>query len=267
MARHTTTDARMTLVEHLSELRTRIIRSLLAVALGAIVCWILYPQILDALINPYCRSLTSEARASASALVGGNCRLLQTDPLEGFSIRVTIAAYGGIVLAVPVILWQSWRFIAPGLYRHERRYALPFVLAGVALFLLGGGLAYWSVPRALSFLNSVGGNDLVTVFSPKPYLSFITKMIVAFGIGFEFPLVLSFLQMTGVLSHRTLARYRRHAAVGITALVAVITPSGDPITLVVLSVPMYLFYEASIVFGWFWARRRAQRRTTAGAPA
>jgi sec-independent protein translocase protein TatC len=267
MARHKADEGRMTFVEHLAELRTRIIRCLLAVAIGAIVCWILYPQILDALIRPYCNSLSSEARANASALVGGNCRLLQTDPLEGFSIRVTIAGYGGIVLAVPVILWQAWRFIAPGLYRNERRYALPFVLAGVGLFLLGGGLAYWSVPRALSFLNSVGGNDLVTVFSPRPYLSFIIKMIVAFGIGFEFPLVLCFLQMMGVLSHRTLAKYRRHSAVGITALVAVITPSGDPITLIVLSVPMYLFYEASILFGRFWARHRAQGRATAGLPA
>jgi sec-independent protein translocase protein TatC len=260
-------DGRMTLVEHLTELRTRLIRCILAVVVGGILCWIFYPQIFRALINPYCDSLSAEAKAATGSLTGGDCKLLQTDPLEGFSIRMTIAGYGGLVLAVPVILWQLWRFIAPGLYKNERRYALPFVIAGVSLFLLGGGLAYWSVPRALSFLNGIGGKDLVTIFAPRPYLSFIIKMIVAFGIGFEFPIVLCFLQMVGIVSHRALRRYWRYAAVGIVVLVAVITPSGDPITLCVLAVPMYLFYELSIFYGWLWSRRKAKRDAAAGARA
>lgn len=257
----------MTLVEHLAELRTRIVRCVLAIAAGGVVCWIFYPQIFRALIHPYCDSLSSSAKAAQSGLTGGECKLLQTDPLEGFSIRMTIAAYGGVVLAVPVILWQLWRFIAPGLYKHERRFALPFVIIGVCLFLLGGGLAYWSVPRALTFLNSIGGNDLITVFAPRPYLSFIIKMIVAFGIGFEFPILLCFLQMVGVVSYKALRRSWRYAAVGITVLVAVITPSGDPITLCVLAVPMYLFYELSILYGWIWTRRKSKKEAAAGAVA
>jgi sec-independent protein translocase protein TatC len=168
---------------------------------------------------------------------------------------------------MPVLLFQLWRFVAPGLYKHERRYALPFVVAGAVLFLLGGGLAYWSVPRALSFLNHVGGANLVQIFSPKPYLSFITKMIVAFGIGFEFPILLCFLQMVGVVTPQQLRRFWRYAAVGIVILVAVITPSGDPITLCVLAVPMYLFYELSILYGRLWQRRRRKKEATAGAAA
>ena len=164
-------EGRMTLVEHLTELRSRLMKCIIAVVIGGVICWIFYNQIFRALIDPYCDTLSAEAKAASNSLSGGDeCRLLQTDPLEGFSIRMMIAGYGGIVLAVPVILYQLWKFIAPGLYKHERRYALPFVIVGVVLFLMGGGLAYWSVPRALSFLNSIGGANLVQVFSPKPYL-------------------------------------------------------------------------------------------------
>jgi sec-independent protein translocase protein TatC len=262
-----TDDGRMTLVEHLTELRSRLIKCFLAVIVGAVICWIFYPQIFAALIDPYCDSLTQETRNAQGALIGNDCKLLQTDPLEGFSIRMTIAGYGGVALAVPVILWQLWRFIAPGLYKHERRYALPFAIIGAALFFLGGALAYWSVPRALEFLNAIGGQDLVQVFSPKPYLGFITKMILAFGIGFEFPILLAFLQMVGVVTPRQLRGAWRYAAVGIVLLVAVITPSGDPITLVVLAVPMYLFYEISILYGWVWTRRRRKKEAAEAAAA
>ena len=100
---------------------------------------------------------------------------------------------------MPVLLWQAWRFIAPGLYRHEKRYAVPFVAAGVLLFFTGGALAYWSLPRALEFLVSIGGPDLVSLFSPKQYLGFVVKMMVAFGIAFQFPIVLIGLQAMGVV--------------------------------------------------------------------
>jgi sec-independent protein translocase protein TatC len=257
---------RMTLIEHLTELRTRLVRSLLAVAVGATLCWIFYERIFNFLLKPYCRALPESNPGDASTLLTrSDCGLLVTNPLEGFGLRTTIALYGGIALAMPVILWQAWRFIAPGLYKHERRYALPFVGLGVLLFLLGGSLAYWTMPKALDFLIAIGGPDLITVYSAKPYLSLVVKMILAFGLGFEFPLLLAFLQMVGVVTPQALARARRYAAVGITALVAVITPSGDPITLCVLAAPMYLFYEASIIFGKIWLRRRARKPSVATA--
>ncbi len=247
----------MSLMEHLVELRKRLIKAIVAVAVGAVACWVLYPQILDLLVQPYCDVVPEEAveeEASRQNLLGG-CELLVLDPLEPFTVRMTVAGYGGLILATPVVLWQIWRFVQPGLYPRERRHAALFTVVGALLFALGAGLAYWSIPRALSFLATIGGEDLVTGFSPARYLSFVIKMMAAFGIGFEFPILLVFLQMAGIIHYRQLIRARRYALVGIVALVAVITPSGDPFTLMVLSVPMYLFYEASIGIGWLRARR------------
>ena len=171
--------SQMTLVGHLEELRRRMLLVVGAVLAGAVACWILYPQILDLLLEPYC-SIREDG--AASAMFGEGCDLLVTDPLEPFSVRMTVAGYGGIVMAMPVILWHTWRFISPGLYPKERRWALPFVLIGTLLFLAGCGLAYWSIPRALDFLVDIGGPDLVSVFSPARYLGFVVKMTVAFGI-------------------------------------------------------------------------------------
>lgn len=263
-------DGRMTLVEHLTELRSRLIKAVLAVAAGAVLAFVFYRHIFSALIEPYCRSLSDEARRLAIETTGdpdGSCKLVARDPLEGFGVRLTVATYSGIALAMPVILWQLWRFIAPGLYKHERKYARGFVISGAVLFLFGGLLSYWTLPKALRWLADIGGNDLVTEYSPKFYLSFVVKMIVGFGIGFEFPILLCFLQMIGVVTPQLLRRYWRHAVVGIVALVAVVTPSGDPISLTVLSVPMYLFYEISILYGRMWQRRRAKHSPAGGAAA
>ena len=244
---------------HLVELRSRLIKSILAVVAGAVVCWVFYPQILDRLVQPYCDVVPEEAvaeEATRQNLFGG-CELLVLDPLEPFSVRLTVAGYGGLTLAIPVVLWQVWRFVQPGLYPRERRHAAAFTVIGALLFALGAGLAYWSIPRALNFLASIGGEDLVTGFSPAKYLSFVIKMMAAFGI--EFPILLVFLQMAGIIHYRQLIRGRRFAIVGIVALVAVITPSGDPFTLMVLSVPMYLFYEAAIGIGWLRDRRHRRQ--------
>ena len=176
-------------------------------------------------------------------------------------MRITVAGYGGFALAMPVLMWQGWRFIAPGLYRHEKRYAVPFVSAGVLLFFTGIALAYWSLPRALGFLVNIGGPDLVSLFSPKLYLGFVVKMMVAFGIAFQFPIVLIGLQAMGVVENRTLRRIRSYAVVGIVILVAVITPSGDPFTLMALSIPMYAFYEFAILWGVLTIRRQRKRET------
>lgn len=245
----------MTLVEHIGELRRRLMISVGAVVVGAIVCWFLYFDILDFLIQPYCDIIDSPQLSDRPA---GSCDLLVTDPLEPFRVRLMVAIYGGIALAIPVLLWQFWRFISPALYEHERRYAALFVAGGSMLFILGAALAYWSIPRALAFLQTIGGEDLVSIFAPQAYLGFIVKMMVAFGIGFEFPIVLIFLQLAGLVHHTTLRKYRHYAIIGIVVLVALITPSGDPITLVVLSLPLYVFYEAAILFGRL--RDRSQRK-------
>ncbi len=239
-------EGRMALIEHLAELRRRLIISFVAIGVGAILSWVLYPQIIDFLLRPYCDTKSTAA----------NCRLYVQNPLEPLGVRLIVASYGGIILAVPVVLWQLWRFIAPGLKSNEKRYAIPFMLSGVGLFALGGGLAYWSLPRAFQFLQSLGGESFQEIFSPLEYVGFVIKMIVAFGIGFEFPIVLIFLQILGVVHNRTLRAVRRYAIVGIVVVVAIVTPSGDPYTLMVMSVPMYLFYEIAIIFGRVRERRR-----------
>ncbi len=250
----------MTLMEHLAELRNRLIKSIAAVVVGGVACWIVYPYILDFLLEPYCQTFPVSERIE-SHLYGpdGGCNLYVTDPLEPFSVRLTVAGYGGLAVAFPVLLWQAWRFIAPGLYRHEKKYAIPFVASGVLLFFTGAALAYWSLPRALDFLASIGGPDLVSLFSPQRYLGFVVKMMAAFGVAFQFPLLLIGLQAVGLVENRTLRRLRAYAVVGIVILVAVITPSGDPFTLMALSVPMYVFYEISILWGVLARRRRRKR--------
>jgi sec-independent protein translocase protein TatC len=244
----------MSMLEHLYELRDRIIKCAIAIAVGGVVAWFLYPQIFDILLDPYCRLQGSSLE---------DCLLLQTEPLEGFSVRLKIAGYGGIAIAMPVLLWQIWRFVTPGLYAHEKKWAYPFVFAAMALFLLGAGLAYYSLTPALEFLVNVGGEGLNQEFRPAPYFELITYMMLAFGVGFEFPIVLIFLQLAGIIEARTLRDIRRYAMVGIVVLVAVITPSGDPYTLAILSIPMYLFYEGSILIGMLLTRRRARAEAAA----
>ena len=246
-------DGRMSLMEHLTELRDRIIKIVLAVVLGMVLAFVLYDWIYDFLIQPYV-----DLAKSRDLGLGDDNRLLITDPLEGFGIRMKTSLYAGIALAMPVILWQVWRFVTPGLYPHEKKYAVPFLLSALALFVLGAGLAYYTLPRALEFLVDIGGSDnFIVAYSPAKYFKLITYMMLAFGIGFEFPILLIFLQMAGIVGPRQLASFRRYAIVGICVLVAVITPSGDPISMLMLSVPMCIFYEVAIIIGKVMERRRS----------
>jgi len=250
------TEGQMSLMEHLEELRTRLIRSALAIAIGATIAWFFYGRLFDFLIKPHCD-------INGNSGIAEECGLLAISPLEGFSVRLTVVGYTGIAIAMPIVLWQIWKFIAPGLYAHEKKYGLVFVTLSFLLFALGASLAYWSLPRALEFLASIGGDQLNNFYRPKEYIGFVTKMMVGFGVGFEFPIVLIFLQLLGIVDNHLLRSGRRFAIVGIVALVAVLTPSGDVFTLMALSVPMYLFYEIAILFGWWKARRDAK----AGAAA
>ncbi|MBV8981291.1 MAG: twin-arginine translocase subunit TatC [Acidimicrobiia bacterium] len=227
---------RMTLVDHLGELRRRVLIAALAVAIGGVVAFFLYNQILGFLVHPY--SQITHHRA-----------LIVTDPLEGFATRLKITAFGGLMLASPVVLWQLWRFITPGLHKRERRYAIPFVMASILLFCLGGAVALLTFKQALSFLVGVGGQNLTALYTPSKYLSLITLMIVAFGLSFEFPVLLVFLELAGVLSTARLRAWRRPAIVVIVAVAAIVTPSQDPYSLFAMAVPMYVFYEASILIG------------------
>ncbi len=248
-----TPDDEMTLLEHLAELRTRIIRSVLAVAVGTIGVLAFYGPILRALEKPY----TSICRRDASLRCADN-GLYILSPLEGFSTRVSISVYGGVIIALPVILWQIWRFIVPGLHKREKQYAVPFVVSSVLLFLLGGVIAYWTLDKALQFLIDFSGPDVRQAFQVSKYISFVGLMIAAFGVGLEFPLVLVFLQLVGVVKYQALFRGWRYAIVAIVAIAAVITPSGDPYSLAALSIPMLVLYFVAATIGMIVQRRRAK---------
>ncbi len=247
-----TTEGRMTLREHIAELRTRVMKALAAVAVGTVICWIFYATIKGWFEDPLCEVLENRDQLAD----GETCNLNVLDPLDSLTVRFKVAGYGGIALAIPVILWQVWQFIMPGLYPHEKRYSVPFVFFGAALFLTGAYLGFWVIPRGLDFLIGIGGFD--AEFTADRYFRFVTSMMLAFGLGFQFPIVLIFLQLTGLLNYRTLVKGRRYAIVGIVVLAAVISPTGDPVSLMVLSVPLYIFYEISIVFGWLRGRRRGE---------
>jgi sec-independent protein translocase protein TatC len=250
----------MTLIEHLAELRMRLIRSLLAIVLGAVLIFIFYDPILEFLRDPYDRV--------CAANPDFNCTgegFLFTTPLQGFSTRLRVSGYGGLILALPVVLWQIWRFVVPGLENREKKYARPFIVCILLFFLFGATLAYLTTDNALQWLLSYGGEG-TTAFTPDGYIGFLALMMGGFGVGFLFPVLLVFLQLAGVIDHRQLSSFRRYALVLCMVVAAVITPGGDPISLFALFIPMYLFYELSVVAGWLISRRRAKASELA-APA
>lgn len=242
----------MTLTEHLAELRVRIIRGALAVAVGMVVIIALYDQVLAFLLEPYEDLCASKPEDFCDP------QLFITSPTEGLSTRIRVGMYGGLVLALPVIMWQVWRFVVPALHSRERKYAIPFVTATVVLFLAGAVLAYYTVGRALEFLIAWAGSDVDEIFTVSSYISLIGLMIFAFGIGFLLPVLLVAFQLAGVVTPRRLLSSWRYAVIGVFVLAAVITPSGDPVTLMMLAVPMLILYFLAVLLGWLVIRRRPQ---------
>lgn len=235
----------MTVWEHVAELRTRLIRCVLALTVAAVIGFMVYPYLLEILRRPL------------DALIPGR-QFLAFDPLEPFATRLKISAYTAVVLAMPMMLWQLWRFVTPGLHAHERRYALPFVATAMALFTLGAGIAYVTLNPALEFLISMGGGQIDPYYTVDNYVTLIAYMMLAFGMGFQFPVVLVALQLVGVLTPRRLLGWWRQAIVIIAVVAAVITPSADPISMTALALPMTLFYFLSIGLGMLLTRSRSE---------
>jgi sec-independent protein translocase protein TatC len=250
-------DDQMTLFEHLAELRTRIVRSLLAVVLGVILILAFYDPVLRFLKRPYVDLCNRRGPKFCSA------DLYALGPLSGFTTRLSIATYGGIILALPVILWQIWRFVVPALHAKEKKFAIPFVASSVVLFALGAAVAYWTLEKSLEFLIAWSGSDVKQVYPIDKYVGLVGLMVAAFGITFEFPVLLVFLQIVGVLTPQTLQKQWRYAIVIIFVIAAVITPSGDPYSMLALAIPMSLFYLISILIGHFIQRRKLAREAAA----
>ena len=227
----------MTLAEHLSELRRRLLVAIIAFLIAAVVAFLAYNQILAFLKGPYCHANH------------GHCQLYVTSPLDGLSLRIKIAAFGGLVLASPILLFELWRFITPGLKKREKRYAIPFVIASVVLFLCGIAVAYVSFSHALVFLGSIGGPGLQEIYNPNQYLSLIIWMMIIFGLTFEFPVLLVSLELARIVTPSQLLGWWRWAVISITLAAAVFTPSGDPLSMLALAVPLVACYFLAIGVG------------------
>lgn len=230
----------MTIIEHLEELRTRLFRMVIAFVAGSLLAWFLYDLILGILISPL-RGLPEAGQIITDG------KLIFTSPTEAFFLRLKITAFAGFVLALPVILWQLWSFVTPGLYSHEKRYAIPFVAASMILFVCGVGFSFVMLPQALKILTSFAGTELVLLPRASDYLSFVLLLIGAFGLAFEFPLVLLSLTLVGVLDSTKLRRGRKFAWLGMLLASAILTPTQDPITMTLMAVPLILLFEGTVL--------------------
>ena len=252
----------MSLFEHLRELRDRLFRSAIAVVVGFIVGFIFRNPVFDLLIKPYCE-LPTTLRAGSQTFDPKNCTLIFTDVMGAFFISLKAAAVIAIVIAGPVVAYQVWRFVTPGLRPVERKYALPFIIASGLLFAAGAVFAYVTLPVGLEVLLSFAGENVVSLMDANRYLGFLLNTTLGFGLAFQFPLILLALVLGGAVGVDGLRSHRRHAIFGTFVASAIITPQTDPISMTVLALPLILMYEGCILVAKVVARRRPEQGASA----
>uniref|UniRef100_A8M2B3 Sec-independent protein translocase protein TatC n=1 Tax=Salinispora arenicola (strain CNS-205) TaxID=391037 RepID=A8M2B3_SALAI len=242
----------MTLVEHVRELRDRLFRASLAVVAGLIVGFVLAQPAFDLLKEPYC-NLPDSTNAD------GVCQgFLQLSPADGFLLKLKLALWIGLIVAAPVWLYQLWAFIAPGLHRHERKWAYVFVAIAAPLFAGGAVLAYLVVDKGLAFLMESGVTGLSTQLEVTRYISFVTTMILLFGVAFEFPLILLMLNFTGVATARRLLSWWRVVIFVCFAFAAIATPDPGPFGMTLLALSLSLLYFVAVGVAFLNDRRRGR---------
>ncbi|MEU5826524.1 twin-arginine translocase subunit TatC [Micromonospora tulbaghiae] len=247
-------DGSMTLMEHIRELRNRLFRASLAILVGfGFGVWLSGP-VLHILQKPYCD--LPKAR-----LIDGNCNFVQLGPADLFLLQMKVALWVGLIIAAPIWLYQLWAFIAPGLHRHERRYAYFFTALAAPLFAAGAVLAYFVTSKGLEFLLNVsGGGDVTTTLDITRYVGFVTNLILLFGVAFEFPLIVLMLNFVGMASAKRLLSWWRVAVFVFFAFSAVVTPTPDPFGMTALAICLCALYFAAVGVAFLNDRRRGRGR-------
>jgi sec-independent protein translocase protein TatC len=238
---------KMTFLEHLDELRRRLVRIVAYLGVGFIACWVFSRRIYHFFTIPFLRWLNP------------GDKLVYTNPTDPFTLYMKVAFIAGIFLTAPFTLYEIWKFIAPGLYRKEKKYVVPFMASSVILFLLGGAFCYYVVlPQAYGFLINIG-SDFKPMVTVNEYLDLTLMMILGFGLVFEMPVIVAFLSIFGLVTARFLWDKFRYSVVIIVVLAAILSPTGDAFNLMVWSAPMILLYIISIGVAWiFGVRRKAK---------
>jgi len=243
MPRHLSVDDKMPFMEHLGELRTRIMRSLYWLLGGTFIALFRAEQITDYLARPVTKL---------------GYKLVFTAPAEAFWVQMKVALIVGVFLASPGILWQVWAFIAPGLHEHEKKYAVPFVIIGSLMFIAGGAFSLFVVtPYAIQFLLSYARDTLQPMITLENHIDFLLKFTLAFGAVFELPLVITILARVGVVTSKQLAKNRKYAILGAFVAGAVLTPTPDAFNQTLMAGPLILLYEVGIICARIFGRREA----------
>jgi sec-independent protein translocase protein TatC len=249
----------MPLAEHLRELRNRLMKAVLAILVVTVVAMIYYKEIADFLTDPVRESVGCTGGFGRAVKKGETCADITINGLIApFTIMLKVALTAGVVAASPIWLHQLWAFLAPGLHKHEKRYARAFVGAGVPLFLGGAYLAYLILPKAAATLLDFTPQGTSNLIPLDDFLDIVTRLVIVFGLAFELPLLLVMLNFTGILSGRRLLSWWRVMVLCITIFSAVATPTGDPLTMGALAAPIVLLYFGAVAVCLFNDRRRGR---------
>jgi sec-independent protein translocase protein TatC len=259
--------SRAPLLEHLSELRDRLVWSLGALVICFIGAFFFADQLFEFMVEPFKHAMAQVHPERADQSI----QLVYTGAFGFFGVKMMLSLFAAIVVAFPVIAWQAYAFIAPGLYKRERAAVLPFMLAAPIMFLAGAAFVFYvAMPFALEFAlkQEVEQNGVSVSYLPKveEYLGLVTTLVIAFGLMFQMPVVLALLARIGVVSASMLRKGRRYAVVGIAAFSALVTPP-DPLSMTVMAIPLYGLYEVSIWIVWWIERLRAQKEQATAVAA
>jgi sec-independent protein translocase protein TatC len=237
-------------LDHLEELRIRLIRCFVAIGVGFIICYSFKEDIFKILVRPLIKALPSEHSQ----------HLIYTAPQEAFLVYMKVSFIAGIFLAMPVIIFEFWRFVAPGLYEHEKKYLFPIVIVSILFFGSGIAFGYFvALPFGFQFFTSFASEYVMPFISTREFLSFTMKLLFSFGLIFELPVVVFFLARLGIIQSETLKKYRRYAILVIFIVAAILTPP-DAFSQIIMAIPLLVLYELSVWVAHFFGKESAQSR-------